>query len=213
MTELEQALKKIDSKLRLLKFTRDDVPRIQEKNELKAAERLQKALEQQIDSVHEQMVEIQALKIVVIEMGILNHFSNSQNFIKSTNKIPAYATDYKKEYLFIIGLDKELKYFADHINEAPTGLFESHKVDRIKYFIKRFLKGQERGKLKDISNLMLPKYYFFYIEDFYLNIYYEFEFDDNPIYVEFFDLIRKLYNKIKIEYFDDDIDGLLSSLR
>ena len=63
MTELEQALKKIDSKLRLLKFTRDDVPRIQEKNELKAAERLQKALVQQIDSVHEQMVEIQALKI------------------------------------------------------------------------------------------------------------------------------------------------------
>ena len=63
MTELEQTLKKIDSKLRLLKFTRDDVPRIQEKNELKAAERLQKALEQQIDSVHEQMVEIQALKI------------------------------------------------------------------------------------------------------------------------------------------------------
>ena len=63
MTELEEALKKIASKLRLLKFTRDDVPRIQEKNELKAAERLQKALEQQIDSVHEQMVEIQALKI------------------------------------------------------------------------------------------------------------------------------------------------------
>ena len=63
MTKLEQALKRIDSKLRLLKFTRDNVPRIQEKNELKAAERLQKGLEQQIDSVHEQMVEIEALKI------------------------------------------------------------------------------------------------------------------------------------------------------
>ena len=85
-------------------------------------------------------------------MGILEHFSNSQNFIKSTNKIPEYARDYKKEYLFIIGLDKELKYFAEHINKAPNGLFENHKVDRIKYFIKRFLKGQERGKLKDISN-------------------------------------------------------------
>ena len=31
------------------------------KNELRAAERLQKALEQQIDNIHEQMVEIQAL--------------------------------------------------------------------------------------------------------------------------------------------------------
>ena len=56
-------MKKMDSQLRLLKFTRDDVPRIHEKNAIKAAERLQRALEQQIGSVHERMVEIQALKI------------------------------------------------------------------------------------------------------------------------------------------------------
>ena len=62
MLELEQVLKKIDSKFRLLEFTRDDVPRIQEKKDLKATERLQKTLEKQIDSVHEQMVEIQALR-------------------------------------------------------------------------------------------------------------------------------------------------------
>ena len=85
-------------------------------------------------------------------MGIVEHFSTSQNYIKSTNKIPPYAINYKKEYLFIIGINKELKYFVEHINEAPSGLFESHKVDRIKYFIKRFLKGQERGKLRDISS-------------------------------------------------------------
>ena len=63
MSEQEQALKKIDSKFRLLEFMRDDVPRIQEKKDLKATERLQKTLEKQIDSVHEQMVEIQALRI------------------------------------------------------------------------------------------------------------------------------------------------------
>ena len=85
-------------------------------------------------------------------MVLLAHLSNSQNYIKSTNKIPAYARDYKKEYLFIIGLDKEFKYLVDNINDATRGLFESHKVDRIKYFIKRFLRGQERGKLKDINN-------------------------------------------------------------
>ena len=66
--------------------------------------------------------------------------------------IPVYERDYKKEYLFIIGINKEFKYFVDHINEAPSGLFENHRVDRIKYLIKRFLKGQERCKLKDISN-------------------------------------------------------------
>ena len=51
-------------------------------------------------------------------MGFLRKLSNYQNYIKSTNKIPAYARDYKKEYLFIIGLDKEFKYFVEHINEC-----------------------------------------------------------------------------------------------
>ena len=85
-------------------------------------------------------------------MGILEHFSNSQNCIKSTNKIPEYARDFKKEYLFIRGINKEIKYFVDNINDATTGLFENDRVDRIKYFIKRFLEGQERGKLQDTNN-------------------------------------------------------------
>ena len=38
-------------------------PRIREKKELKALERLQKDLEKQLDGVHEQKVQIQALKI------------------------------------------------------------------------------------------------------------------------------------------------------
>ena len=48
-------------------------------------------------------------------MGILANSSNLQNFIKSTNTIPPYARDDKKEYLFIIGLNKEFKYFVEHI--------------------------------------------------------------------------------------------------
>ena len=62
MSEQEQALEKIDSKFRLLEFTQDDIPRIQEKKDL-TTERLQRTLEKQIDSDHEQMVEIQALRI------------------------------------------------------------------------------------------------------------------------------------------------------
>ena len=82
-------------------------------------------------------------------MGILEQ----KNCVRSINsKIPEYARDYKKEYLFIRGINKEFKYFVDHIDEATRGLFENHRVDRIKYFIKRFLKGQERCKLQDTSN-------------------------------------------------------------
>ena len=57
MAELEQAVKKIDAKLRMLKFTTEEVPRIREKKELKALERLQKDLEKQLDGVHEQKVQ------------------------------------------------------------------------------------------------------------------------------------------------------------
>ena len=142
-------------------------------------------------------------------MGIVTHFSNSQNFIKLNNKIPEYARDYKKEYLFIIGINKQLKYFAEHINEAPTGLFENYRVDRIKYFIKRFLKGQERGKLKDISNFALKKYDYSYIEDLYLDINYDFEENETGCgnksgFREFYEFLCKFYNKIKIEYFISD---------
>ena len=140
-------------------------------------------------------------------MGIVEHFSNHQNCIKSTNKIPTYARDFKKEYLFIRGINKEFQYFVDNMDDATKELFESHKVNRIKYFIKRFLKGQKSGRLRDISDLMLPKYEFVYIEDFYLNIYYELEFYDNPSYKEFSDLIGKLYNKIKIEFVFSDYYG------
>ena len=99
----------------------------------------------------------------------------------------------------------EFKYFVDNIDKANTGLFENHRVDGIKYLIKRFLRGQERGKLKDISNLVLPKYDYMYIQDFY--IYYSLEFYDNPSYIEFFDFIDKLYNKIKIKIVFSDYYG------
>ena len=125
----------------------------------------------------------------------------------SINKIPEYAREYKKEYLFIIGIDKELKYFCDNMDYADKGLFESHKVDRIKYFIKRFLRGQEKGKLRDISILILPRYDYSFIKEFYYNLHYEIEFEDNPSYKEFSDLIGKLYNKIKIEYVFSDYYG------
>ena len=66
-----------------------------------------------------------------------------QNCISGTNKIPEYARDFKNEYLFIRGINKEFKYFVDNINEATRGLFENHRVDKIKKFIKKFLLAQK----------------------------------------------------------------------
>ena len=133
------------------------------------------------------------------------HFPDFKNFIKKNNKIPEYAKEYKREYQFIIGINKEFKYFVDNLDNATTGLFENHRVDRIKYFIKRFLRGQEKGKLKDISDLVLQRDDYCYLEDFYF--YYEIEFGNNLSYKEFFDLLGKLYNKIKIEFVFSDYYG------
>ena len=94
---------------------------------------------------------------VVRKMVSVARFSDFKNFIKSNNKIPHYARDYKKEYLFIRGLDKEFKYFINKLDDLNNGLFESNISNRIKYNMKRFLRGQEKGKLKDISNLMLQR--------------------------------------------------------
>ena len=85
-------------------------------------------------------------------MVILAQTSNFQNCIKKTNKIPEYAREFKNEYLFIRGINKEFKYFVDNINEAYRGLFENHRVDKIKKFIKKFLLAQKLGYLNDVSN-------------------------------------------------------------
>ena len=73
-------------------------------------------------------------------------------------KIPPYASNFKKEYQFIRGLNQDLKYFINKADLLNQGLFETKSSNRIKYNMKRFLRAQEKGKLKDISNLIFPSY-------------------------------------------------------
>ena len=91
----------------------------------------------------------------------------------TNNKIPEYAREYKREYQFIIGLNKEFKNLKDFIYNKDIN-FKSHKLDRIMNFIKRFLRAQEKGRLKDISNF---EFDYFHIENIYeikrdINYYY-----------------------------------------
>ena len=83
----------------------------------------------------------------------------------------------------------------DYLN---NGLFINKSAERIKSLIKKFLKAQEKGKLKDISEFMLPKYDYVFIKDFYCYFNYENEFDE---------LVSKLYEKIKIELVFSDYYG------
>ena len=70
-------------------------------------------------------------------MVILAQTSNSQNCIKKTNKIPEYAREFKNEYLFIRGINKEMGSFVEKYLTDATELFVSSYNDRIKFFIKK----------------------------------------------------------------------------
>ena len=153
-----------------------------------------------------------------MEMGILGTSSNYQNCIKSTNnKIPEYARDYKKEYLYIRGLNKEFKYFYNHLDEINNGLFKSKRSDRLCYLIKRFLRGQEKGKLKDISefeiyeddvvfNLNKIKNKLDNIDqylDFILNCYHKEDLifiNTYPGFIDFFYYFNLFFTKLNIKY-------------
>ena len=159
-------------------------------------------------------------------MGILSTTSNYQNYIKSTNnKIPEYARDYKKEYLFIRGINKEFKYFINKLDKLNDGLFESNIANRIKYFMKRFLRAQERGKLKDISefkiyeddvvfNLIRIKNKLNNIDqylDFILNCYHKEDLifiNTYPGFIDFYYYFNLFFSKLNIKYeYDSDSDS------
>ena len=127
-------------------------------------------------------------------MVIVGHLSNFKNFIKLNNKIPEYARDYKKEYLFIRGINNEFLYFIENMDKISTyEFFHNTNVDRISKLIKIFLRGQEKGKFKDISGLYFRGYdilniiYFKNITSRYLTFkyksYYNFSFHNLFFYI------------------------------
>ena len=135
----------------------------------------------------------------------------------SFNKIPENAREYKREYQFIRGINKDFKYLLNKINDRlNNGLNEFKLIDRIKFNLKRFLRGQEKGTLKDISDFVLP---FDEVDNIiYINEHFEFrnlrwnDFFDNkkpyPGFIEIYDIFKLFFDQIKYEYeiYDDDDD-------
>ena len=160
---------------------------------------------------------------VVSKMGILTQ-NFSKNMISNTtqykSKIPEYAREYKREYQFIRGINKDLGYFINKIYKLKNGIFESKLADRIKFNIKRFLKGQEKVKLKDISNLKLPIDDFDNIND--INNYFRacklkwYDFYDNkkyyPAFIEIYDIFKLFFDQLKFDYGDDSDDESIIDL-
>ena len=98
----------------------------------------------------------------LISNKISGAYSEFVNFIKS-NKIPEYAKEYKREYLFIKCLNYYLSQFSKKLEDINNGLFETKLTKEIKYYMKRFIKKQENKEFKNISNLKFPDNFLIHI--------------------------------------------------
>ena len=147
--------------------------------------------------------------LVVSKMVILGQ----QNCISGTNKIPEYAMDFKNEYLFIRGINKEMDNFVEKYLTDTSELFVSSYSDKIKFFIKKFMKAQELNYLKDTSCFKFKECDVENIVFLFERMHFDFEEDeefdeghpdDYPGYREFYELFCKFYDKINFDSDDSD---------
>ena len=159
-----------------------------------------------------------------------------QNSNTSKNKIPEYAKDFKKEWLYITGINRKCGEFMKKIDFNSNSFKEVFFTSRPKALISHFknvLEAQKMGKLQNISELKFkyfdtnniecleeqlenyrdlyvdPGSYVFDEESYELNIDIDF-----PGFRELFKLICLFNDKIKKEepivnynIFDSDSDS------
>ena len=76
------------------------------------------------------VIELEKIKLSFKEINIIN-YSVSQGY-------PDYAKDYKNEFLFIRDIDKCFEYFLKNLNSATTGVFQNHRLEKIRLWLRRF---------------------------------------------------------------------------
>ena len=154
-------------------------------------------------------------------MGILAQTSDFQKCIKKTNKIPDYARDFRNEYLFIRGINKTLEDFILNYLSDCSELFVSSYSDRIKFFIRKFLKAQELDYLKDTSCFIFKECDVENIEELFDKMHYDFFEDkevsedgiddfyyvDLPGYRDFYELFCKFYDKINVGFSESESES------
>ena len=167
--------------------------------------------------------------------------ASSTTFLKNSidkfsgkkSKIPIYASNFKREYLFIRGLNKYFECFSKKLDSLNHGLFESNTSNTIKKYMKRFLRSQEKGKFNNINNFIIPSYdidiirdiifinenfecykrrYDFFCDnniDDYYNKDNEYFVDGKPYpgFKEFYDIFKIIFNQIKFNYYNSDSDS------
>ena len=134
----------------------------------------------------------------------------------SRKVIPDYAKDFRNEYLFITGINKECEVFELKYLLDASELFVSSYSDKLKFHLRKFLKAQELGYLKDISSFIFKESDVYNINLLFEKMYFDFEEDeefvdgypvDFPGYREFYEFFSKFYNKLNIEFLEKDSES------
>ena len=88
---------------------------------------------------------------VVSKMGILARCDKMSGSTINKSKIPDYARGYKKEYLFIRGINNNFDYILKNLDYVSKDLFLRNKTIKIKEYIKQYDKAIKRCLIKNIS--------------------------------------------------------------
>ena len=149
-------------------------------------------------------------------MAYLAHFTNIEKFIKLNNKIPEYAKDFRKEWLYIRGINKKCGDFSKMLDETTSfeKVFWSSLAKTLTEHFKNVLEAQKMGKLQNISKLKfklsaVDKIVQLRIDLYYLmgNSFYPDFFSDDE-FQDFFENFIIFTNNVNIKYeenFEDDL--------
>ena len=101
--------------------------------------------------------------------------------------IPDYAKSFKKEYIFLLGIDESFSYLKKDLNfyDVERGSLKKRSgwIDKISIQIKKYKEGIDSGILKDLSEEEINFEVFKNIEDIEMTIseYLDLYLDINPI--------------------------------
>ena len=150
-------------------------------------------------------------------MAYLAHFTNFKNSNTSNKKIPEYAKDFKKEWLYIQGINKKcgefMKILGDNTDSFEKVFWSSRARALIEHF-KDVLEAQKMGKLQNISKLKFKLSAVYKIIDLRIDLYFHMgntfyaDFFADDEFQDFFENFIIFTNNVNIKYeenFEDDL--------
>ena len=161
---------------------------------------------------------------VVSKMGFAAHFSTppqtgliGKMTENANNKIPEYAKNFKKEWLYITGINRKCGEFMKKLGDNTDSfekVFWSPRARALIEHFKNVLEAQKMGKLQNISKLKFKLSAVYKIIDLRIDLYFlmgnsfyaEFFLDED--FQDFFENFIIFTNNVKIkneEDFEDDL--------